>query len=617
VSGADAVAILDCGGQYTKVIDRRVRELRVRSEIFSIGTAARELQGFAGLILSGGPASVWTERSLAYDAGIFDLGIPILGICYGMHLMNAHFGGRVRPGVREEYGRTDIRIDPASALFRGLEETQTVLMSHGDSVASLAPGFRSIADSEDVVAAIGREERRLYGVQFHPEVDLTVHGTVMLENFLYEICGLEGGYTLEDRIQGALEKIRRTVGGEKVLVLVSGGVDSVVSAVLLLRALDESQVHAIHVDHGFMRKNESREICAQLERMGLRQLIRVDARETFLRESVEEKGGRIGPITEVTDPEEKRRIIGNLFMRVVYDALKDLELDMRRTFIAQGTLRPDLIESGNPDVSDHAHRIKTHHNDVDIVRQARAEGRIIETNWDWHKDEVREVARRLGVPEEIAGRQPFPGPGLAIRFLCHDDGGAVPDEALERFRSHVAERGLSGTVLPVRTVGVQGDCRSYRCLSVLWGAGLDADWKVLGRAATQLTGRLDFINRAAYLLNERRMPEGAAIHRLRLNSPDLDLLREVDAVVREALERPPVSQVFAVLLPVGREGRLSAAVRAVVTSDYMTARAAVIGEDIERGIMADLVARIQSRFPRLDLLFYDVTDKPPATVEWE
>ncbi|HPE16160.1 MAG TPA: glutamine-hydrolyzing GMP synthase, partial [Oscillospiraceae bacterium] len=335
----ELLAILDCGGQYTKVIDRKVRELGVKSEIFPVGVAPEKLRGFGGIILSGGPASVWSESAPSYDPGIFSLGVPVLGICYGMHLMNVHFGGKVVPGLRTEYGETEIDCDLACPLFAELPSPkQTVLMSHGDSCETLAEGFSPMAMSGAVIAGIWSRERNFYGVQFHPEVDLTENGRAMLQNFLRRICGFVEHYTLEGRIRTSVDMIRSRVGDRDVLVLVSGGVDSAVTAALLLKALPAEQVHGIHIDHGFMRKNESDLICEQLRRQGLNNLLRLDAEDVFLDTRLTIDGKRLPPLSEVTDPETKRLIIGNLFIQVTRTAAESLGLDFDKTFLAQGTL---------------------------------------------------------------------------------------------------------------------------------------------------------------------------------------------------------------------------------------------------------------------------------------
>jgi GMP synthase (glutamine-hydrolysing) len=643
----EKVALLDCGAQYTKVIDRRVRELNVDTAIFPVSVAVDVLKAgeFSGIILSGGPNSVYDKDAPACDPAIFNLGIPVLGICYGMQLMNRHFGGTVLPSPSKEYGETEVQVNTDCLLFADLDPMQPVLMSHGDSVGEPAPGFRVAGQSADthhkpVVAVIEDAKRHFYGVQFHPEVELSVNGGRMLENFLYKICGLQGSHVLDNRLRDALDAIRKQVGDKKVFVLVSGGVDSSVTAALLVKALHPDQVFAVHIDSGMMRHNESDLVCEALKAIGLQHLERVDAEEIFLSATTDIDGQQIGPLRKTTDPEHKRRIIGDVFYHLVTDAIQRSGLDLNETFIAQGTLRPDLIESGNRDVSGQAHTIKTHHNDVPLIRAQREKGLIIEPNRDWHKDEVRQVGRMLGLPEALVVRHPFPGPGLAIRMLCADapyvtDTWEATCQSLDALVASDAPPGTTGLLLPVRSVGVQGDSRSYSAVAVLKIAPEQAkqlDWAQLRTLAQKIPNRIHSINRVALLLNDAPLPPRLqTITPTLLDSDTLDQLRRYDHIVTEAFQQEEnlfegISQLLTVLLPVSAQTqRHSVVIRAVLTSDYMTARPAPLAvqpsESISglsislpflRRVAASLIAA-----GGLEWVFYDMTGKPPATVEWE
>ena len=584
----------------------------------------KKLHGFKAIIISGGPSSVYDKNSPQGNPELLELGVPVLGICYGMQWMNHCLGGIVSPDCLTEYGSTTIKVNPNCPLFAGLNEDQVVLMSHGDTATSLAPGFQTCATSGNMIAGIFSAEKNLYGVQFHPEVDLTENGNAILENFLRKIAKFTGNHTLEDGIKIAIDAIQAQAGNEKVLCLVSGGVDSAVTAALLLKALPPENVYAIHVDHGLMRLNESERICETLKEMGLVHLIHVRGQDYFFDTVIETETGPLGPLTELNDPEKRRNLIGILFVRQVQRIAEELGLDFSKTFWAQGTLRPDLIESGNPDISGNASKIKTHHNDVDLVRQARDRGLVIETNRDWHKDEVRKVAVMLGIPEEIAYRQPFPGPGLAVRLMGFDGTESVSTEQEGKFAKLLTELApqFQGQVVPIKTVGVQGDSRSFRYFAMITGDGLNSDWDTISDLAKKIPNKLDFINRVVFRLNKKKSDAPMRPFSMSISRENTELLRQVDARISSFLaNNRKIGQSFAVLLPFGsldQDGkpRHSIVIRAIVTNDFMTGRPARIGGEIPLDQINALVEEIVRDFPQIDAIAYDFTEKPPATIEW-
>ena len=616
----EKLAILDCGGQYTKVIDRRVRELGVKSDIFPINVKSEDLKDYKSVILSGGPNNIGEAQRLNFDDKIFELGIPVLGICYGMQLMSDHFGGVVASDVKKEYGQCEVTIDTSAPIFDGLSEKEQVLMSHGDTVKVKPEGFEVIAKSGDAIAAIGDVQRKMYGFQFHPEVDLTENGMKMLENFIRKVAGYKEVYALEDRIQTSIKMIQEKVENKKIICLVSGGVDSAVTAALLVKALPAENIYAIHIDSGFMRKNESDIVCENLKELGMKNLIRENAKDYFMNTIVETEEGPIGPLVDTVDPEKKRRIIGEIFIQIANQVIERLGLDKENTFIAQGTLRPDLIESGNPDISGFAHKIKTHHNDVEIVRQARKKGLIVETNADWHKDEVRRVARKLGLDEAIASRQPFPGPGLAIRLICHDKNEEVEitSEEVTKLNEILGQTPEKGFILPIKSVGVQGDARSYRNLCLMAGRKTDFNWKEVTTNAKEITDRINSINRVGYILNKSEINDEIKCFNMRIEDENVELLRELDYIVTTTLENAKVNQTFAVLIPIGITKKYSVAIRTFVTNDFMTGRPGEIGKEVEKADIEKIVNEIESKFgDKIEFVIYDVTSKPPATTEWQ
>ncbi len=413
----EKLAILDAGSQYGKVIDRRVRELNVECDLLPSDTSAEKLREYKAIIISGGPQSVYGEGAPEFDPYIFDLGIPVLGICYGMHLMNHVQGGKVTKRSRREDGPCLIDVMQGSELLKRFASEEDVLMSHGDSLETIADGFKVTAYSQGIPAAMECPEKGLYAVQFHPEVDLTINGKEIFRTFLYDIAFFSGDYTMESREQTAIRYLQENVGKRKAVVLVSGGVDSVVAVTLAAKALGPEAIYAIHIDNGFMRLDESRKVKEYLEEQGIK-LNLIDASEGFYNATTIIDGVETRPLKEVVEPEIKRKIIGDTFIRETEKAVLALGWSKEEWVLIQGTLRPDLIESASDLVSIVADTIKTHHNDTELVRKMRAEGRVFEPLKDYHKDEVRALGKELRLPEEQVWRQPFPGPGLGIRIIC-------------------------------------------------------------------------------------------------------------------------------------------------------------------------------------------------------
>lgn len=494
----DLVLVLDFGGQYNQLIARRVREAHVYSEMISYKTPVEVIKARKpqGIIFSGGPASVNQEGAPKVDPAIYDLGIPIFGICYGMQLMTIQLGGQVvHPEVRE-YGKAMLQVDQASGLWKGLGGERQCWMSHGDSVTKLPEGFSIAAHTDHTpVAAMMNEKRHFYGVQFHPEVKHTPDGQTMLEHFLFDICGCLGDWTMESFIEGQIKEIREKVGDRRVLCALSGGVDSSVAAVLVHRAIGD-QLTCVFVDHGFMRKNEAEQVKKIFTEEFHLNLVFVDARERFM--------AKIGG---VSDPETKRIGIGNEFIRLFEDEARKLgEID----FLVQGTLYPDIVESG----TETAETIKSHHNVGGLPEDMKF--KLIEPLNMLFKDEVREVGSELGIPEEIVWRQPFPGPGLAIRIL-----GEITVEKLDILREadaiiidEVRKAGLyreiwqSFAVLPsIKSVGVMGDGRTYAYPIVVRAVtsedAMTADWArlpydLMEKISTRIVNEVQGVNRVVY-----------------------------------------------------------------------------------------------------------------------
>lgn len=496
----ELILIIDFGAQYTQLIARRVREANVYSEIHSHLIKTEEVKSLspAGIILSGGPMSVYDEGSPQLDNSILKLGIPVLGICYGLQVIGKAFGGKVEPASDREYGKANLQIKDQNDLFKDVMEESVVWMSHGDYLSEVPAGFTVTAQSDhSPICAISDRERKIYGVQFHPEVVHTPEGNKIIRNFLFNICKCKGNWTPQNFIQSKISEIKKLVGSSRVICALSGGVDSTVAAVLVKEAIGENLL-CIHIDTGLMRKNESELICKLVKENLKLNYIQIDESERFL-----------SRLAGVGDPEKKRKIIGNTFIEVFEEeALKHSDA----SFLVQGTLYPDVIESVR--VKGSSVTIKTHHNVGGLPEKMNL--KLIEPFRELFKDEVRNVGRELGIPDEFISRQPFPGPGLAVRVL-----GKVSKQRLDILREaddifikEIKKSGLYDKIwqafavlLPVNSVGVMGDSRTYENVLALRAVtsldGMTADWfrfdhDFLSKVSNKIINKVRGVNRVVY-----------------------------------------------------------------------------------------------------------------------
>ncbi len=579
------ITVLDAGGQYCHLIARKVRELGVYAEVAASETPAAALAGRKGIIISGGPSSVYDSGSPTIDPALLAAGIPVLGICYGQQLIAHMLGGTVSKGERGEYGFAQLDLAGEETIFLGVSGRQQVWMSHRDLVTVPPAGFDVLARTDTCpVAAMGSAAQKIFGVQFHPEVAHTPSGKTILSNFLFEICGCEKDWDPAGQILAVEEHIRQVAAHRNIFFFVSGGVDSTVAYTLCLKALGPERVHGTYVDTGMMREGETEFVRENFARLGARAFQVVDARQDFL-----------GALAGATEPERKRHIIGEKFVEVQEKILDSEHYLDGQWILGQGTIYPDTIESGG---SAKADLIKTHHNRVEGIQKLIEAGRIIEPLTQFYKDEVRAIGRQLGLAPELLERHPFPGPGLAIRCLCTDEIAAP-------------QRTGNGWIIPVSSVGVQGDSRTYKPV-----LALDAPPSSEEDAAAIINSRTD-VNRIVGTAVTCRPMSALRIAPAHLTADRMDRLRRVDAIVRNLCVNSgfekEIWQFPVVLIPLGIPARPDSVVlRPVDSVDGMTARAVRIPAEL-LGTMTRMLMEVEG----IAGVFYDLTNKPPGTIEWE
>ena len=623
----DKITVLDFGSQYAHLIAKRFRMLGYYSEIALPSADISSLEGSKGIVFSGGPASVYEEDVPEFNDKILSLDIPILGLCYGHHLMAKSYGGTVGKAPVGEFGIAHLEKTEAgksSELLNGVDDTTQVWMSHQDGVLKLAPGFEVIGSTKDCpYAALQDLKRKRFSLQCHCEVKDTPEGNKIFENFA-NICGMKKNWDEDTVLNHILEGIKEDAKDKNVLLFLSGGVDSTVAFALLNKALGQDRVLGLHIDNGFMRKDESAHVAEAYHSHGFTNFIVEDASKSFLK-----------AIEGLTAPQKKRMAVGENFITVRNEVVAKQKLDEDKWMLAQGTLYPDIIESGG---TKNSHVIKTHHNRVDGIQKLIAKGLIIEPLKDLYKDEVRAIGKKLGLEDDLVMRHPFPGPGLSINVLCSDGkfSDADKDEfekakkeldgiRLDMFCEHCSQN-LSRYVLPVRSVGVQGDFRTYRFPAVLdfgdEGQGfshLPKKWEKLEQASSAITNNATYLNRCIISLyqnpniddSEMKLQEGYC------TKERLDQIRAADDIMLTALHKngwyEKIFQHLTINLPyASKKEHCSIVLRPLCSEDVMTARFAWLPQDLLTAIVSDIAA-----IPTIDAIFYDLSNKPPATFGWE
>ncbi|MCH5293329.1 MAG: glutamine-hydrolyzing GMP synthase [Treponema sp.] len=623
----EKIVVLDFGSQYAHLIAKRFRMLGFFSEIALPSATLDVFDGAKGIVFSGGPSSVYDDNTPDFNPQILSLDIPILGLCYGHYIVQMGYGGKVGKAETGEFGFATLDFtDDANSkcpLFKGIEGPQQVWMSHQDGVLQLGSGFEAVGSTKDCrFAATQNLEAKRFSLQFHCEVTDTPCGNQIFRNFA-EYCGMSRNWDQDTVLTIILDNIKKEAAGRNVLLFLSGGVDSTIVFALLNKALGQERVLGLHIDNGFMRKNESALVAESYRKFGLTNFIVEDAAESFLK-----------AIAGLTDPQKKRMAVGNHFITVRNEVTAKQNLD-ESWLLAQGTLYPDIIESGG---TKNSHTIKTHHNRVDGIQQLIEKGLIIEPIRDLYKDEVRAIGKKLGLPDALVMRHPFPGPGLSINVLCND-GKENPEDERERALAQEeldaitldmfcpnCTASLKRSVLPVRSVGVQGDFRTYRFPALLTfrdeGDGFyhfPGKREKIEACSSAITNSAKHINRTCIKLYQRPDIKDCdlRIQEAYCDKRRLDQLREVDDIVLTQLHKSgwydKIFQHLTIDLPyASSQSHATFVLRPVISEDVMTARFAMLPAEL----LNEIVRQI-ARLDFVDALYFDATNKPPATFGWE
>lgn len=623
----EKIVVLDFGSQYAHLIAKRFRMLGYYSEIALPSADVSTFENVKGIVFSGGPSSVYDEKVPEFNSKILDLEIPILGLCYGHYIVQQGYNGKIGKAAVGEFGFSTLELNDKvkCPLFEGIEKIQQVWMSHQDGVFELGDGFETVGSTKDCkYAATQNLEKKRFSLQFHCEVKDTPCGNQIFENFA-KYCEMSQNWDQDTVLQIILEQIKTQAEGKNVLLFLSGGVDSTITFALLNKALGQDRVLGLHIDNGFMRKNESKNVDIAYRKFGFENFIVEDASESFLK-----------AIAGLTDPQKKRMAVGENFITVRNEVVAKQHLDEDKWLLAQGTLYPDIIESGG---TKNSHTIKTHHNRVQGIQDLIARGLIIEPIRDLYKDEVRAIGKKLGLDDELVMRHPFPGPGLSINVLCNDGKSwtSKDDEELAAAKKELEEikldmfcahctQDLKRTVLPVRSVGVQGDFRTYRFPALLTfkdeGNGFyhfPGKREKIEECSSTITNAAKFLNRTCIKLYQKpsvkdedlKLQEGFCDKRR------LDQLREVDNIVLTELHKSgwynKIFQHLTIDLPyASAEDKATFVLRPVISEDVMTARFAMLPEELLNTIVHKI-----AELDFVDALYFDATNKPPATFGWE